>query len=96
MAIGYGEACPKPEARKRVKARRKRQAAKVVKAVRSQLVYDALEHCERCGVYLGQFGHAHHRKPRSLGGKWTIENLAYYCARCHAVAHRLKVAKETL
>lgn len=96
MAIGYGEACPKPEARKRVKARRKRQAVKVVKSVRAVLVDEVCGRCERCGMFLGDFGHAHHRKPRSLGGKWTIENLAYYCARCHAVAHRLKVAKEVV
>ena len=33
-----GIACPKPEPRKRVKARRQRQAAKVVKSVRAQCV----------------------------------------------------------
>ena len=33
-----GIACPKPEPRKRVKARRTRQAAKVVKSVRAQCV----------------------------------------------------------
>ena len=38
MAIGFGIAQPKPEARKRVKARRKRQAAKVVKSIRAQCV----------------------------------------------------------
>lgn len=38
MAIGYGVAVPKPETRKRVKGRRKRQAAKVVKSVRARCV----------------------------------------------------------
>lgn len=92
MAVGYGVACPKPEPQKRVTARRKRQAAKVVKSVRAQVVDDASGRCEDCGVYVGaHFGHAHHRVPRSLGGTWTVENIKLVCPCCHARAHRLRV-----
>lgn len=87
MAVGFGEACPKPEARKRVKARRKRQAAKVVKSVRARLVERANSCCERCGMFSGDAGHAHHRIPRSRGGKWTMETMEYLCPGCHYDAH---------
>jgi 5-methylcytosine-specific restriction endonuclease McrA len=82
-----GVACPKPEPRKRVKARRKLQAAKVVKSVRAAVVERAGGKCERCGLW-PTWGHAHHRKPRSLGGKWTVENIILLCPSCHAKAHR--------
>lgn len=38
MAIGFGEACPKPMTRKRVKGRKDRAEAKVKKSVRAQCV----------------------------------------------------------
>ena len=91
MAIGFGVACPKPEPRKRVKARRDRQSAKVVKKVRETCVELASESCQRCGRFVSAFGHAHHRLARSLGGKWTVENIEFLCPRCHNIAHRLKV-----
>jgi len=83
-----GIACPKPEPRKRVKARRKRQAAQVVKSVRAQCVERSGGSCEECGCECLFDGHAHHKIPRSLGGKWTTENIVYLCPLCHAKAHR--------
>lgn len=77
---------PGPTARYR--AKRRRAAAKVVKVVRPLVVDRAASCCERCGVYVGDDGQAHHRLPRSRGGAWTLENIAYLCASCHSTAHR--------
>jgi hypothetical protein len=35
----------------------------------------------------GDFGHAHHRIPRSRGGQWTLDNMEYLCPECHQLAH---------
>ena len=79
---------PKGERHTRVQGRRKRQRRKIVKSVRATLVTRANGRCQRCRRYLGEDGHAHHRRPRSLGGTWTVKNLAYLCASCHREAHR--------
>lgn len=80
---------PKGERRTRTVARRKRQRRKVVKAVRPELVARAKGRCERCRTWLGEFGgHAHHRRPRSLGGKFILSNLAYLCPSCHEQVQR--------
>ena len=89
MAIDYSAlALPKPEPTKRLKARRKRQAAKVVQSVRAAVVERAHGFCERCGLYVGLDGHAHHRTPRSRGGTWTLDNILLLCPFCHMSAHR--------
>lgn len=87
MAIAFGVACPKPESRKRIKGRKDREHAKVRKSVRADVVIRAKGCCERCGQFCGDAGHAHHRIPRSRGGKWTVENIQYVCPGCHLEAH---------
>lgn len=73
--------------RRILKARKQRAERKIVQAVRAQLVDRAERRCERCRVWCGETGHAHHRKPRSLGGEWTLDNLQLLCATCHWTAH---------
>ena len=92
MAIDYTVlALPKGPTRKQLRAKQARALAKQVTAVREAVVYNAKQCCSGCGVYVGHYGHAHHVRPRSLGGKWTAENMKYLCATCHARAHRLRV-----
>ena len=77
----------KPEARRRVKARRKRQMANVIRSVRAAVVARARGCCERCGRWCGTAGHAHHRRPRSRGGTWTFTNIQWLCPDCHRTVH---------
>lgn len=79
---------PKPESRARIKARADRAEAKVRQTVRQQAVERAAFSCELCGQWTGTWGHAHHIKPRSRGGKWTLDNIEYLCAGCHAERHK--------
>lgn len=78
---------PKPEPRRRVKAGAKRAARKIIQSVRAAVVTRANGCCERCGAFVGDAGHAHHRIPRSRGGAWTVENIEYLCPGCHYDAH---------
>lgn len=71
----------------RYRAKRRREKAKTAKTVRPQVVARAESCCERCGIYCGDFGHAHHRIPRSRGGQWTVENIEYVCPGCQMLAH---------
>jgi len=41
--------------------------------------------CERCGRFTRVY--AHHRLPRSRGGKHTPENRAWLCWNCHREVH---------
>ncbi len=77
---------PGPTAKAR--AKRKRALMKLAKVVRAGVVARAEGCCERCGLYVGDDGHAHHRIPRSRGGPWTELNIEYLCAQCHSTAHR--------
>ena len=78
----------KPGPTARARATRRRAAMALAKVVRAAVVKRAEGCCERCGLYVGDDGHAHHRIPRSRGGKWTIENIQYLCVVCHQTAHR--------
>ncbi len=77
----------KPGPTAKYRAKRRRYVGKVVKHVRPQLVARAQGICERCPQWCGDYGHAHHRIPRSRGGTWTLENLEYLCPGCHMLAH---------
>lgn len=79
---------PKPEPRHKTNARKDRAEAKVMRNVRDAAVERAKLSCEQCGKWTGTWGHAHHIVPRSRGGKWVIENIAYLCAGCHAERHK--------
>ena len=80
-------AYPKPVTRQRLQARKRRAQQKIVRAVRAAVEARANYHCERCGCWCGDAGHAHHCIPRSRGGKWTLENITYLCPACHQRAH---------
>lgn len=91
MTLAEVQAAPqpnaKPEPQKRTNARKKRAARKFVGQLRQQVVARAHERCERCGQWCADWGHAHHRIPRSRGGQWTLENIEYVCPSCHREAH---------
>lgn len=84
MAVGFGTACPKPEPRKRTKARKQRAEAKVVRDVRETIVSRDKGSCRVCGRVGTE---AHHIKKRSQGGKWTTENIILVCLPCHQFIH---------
>lgn len=89
MAINTaGLRFPKGRTRKQIKGRQRRAERKVVQSVRAQVIERAKGCCERCGYAVFENGHAHHRTPRSRGGKWTVANIQYLCCFCHALAHR--------
>ena len=87
-ASRVGRPNPKPESRKRIKGRKKRGLRRIVKAVRPMVIERADGCCARCGHWVGEDGHTHHRVPRSLGGRWELSNLELLCADCHERAHR--------
>jgi 5-methylcytosine-specific restriction endonuclease McrA len=68
-------------------ARMDRMKGYVRNTVRHQAVKRADFSCEACGKWTGTWGHAHHIKPRSRGGKWTLDNIEYLCSQCHADRH---------
>ena len=72
---------------KAVKAKAKRTAQQVVKAVRAKAVEQARHRCEACQKWIGDAGEAHHKVKRSQGGKWTAANIKYLCGTCHQKAH---------
>lgn len=97
---------PKPEPRKRVKARKDRAFAKARKACR-EVVYARVEgKCQRCQkpLYLNpsdegadwyNVANINEMTPRSLGGDSTDpESCDCLCARCHTGSgrHRARVA----
>jgi 5-methylcytosine-specific restriction endonuclease McrA len=86
MGLPFHPQQPGPT-RKQLKGRKLRTAAKVRKSVRGQVVARAEGCCERCGAYVGDAGHAHHRIPRSRGGRWTVRNIQLVCPGCHVEAH---------
>jgi 5-methylcytosine-specific restriction endonuclease McrA len=93
MAIGYGVACPKPEPRKRVKAREKRAESKQVKAIRAAVFERDRFLCRCCGHRPAES--MHEIRPRSLGGKVSMENSIASCGSgttgCHGrlQSHRI-------
>jgi 5-methylcytosine-specific restriction endonuclease McrA len=80
-------AIPKGKTRKQLKAKKQRAAVTVRKGIRAQIVARAEGRCERCKWWIDDWGHAHHRIPRSRGGRWTLGNIEYLCAKCHRLAH---------
>lgn len=90
-----GLAIPKPEPRKRTKARRKRQFAKARKTCRAARYLKDGGRCVRCKkpLYLNpsdegadwfNVANINEKKPRSLGGSATdVENANTLCAGCH-------------
>lgn len=96
MAIDYSRlTIPKPEPRKRVKARRKRVWQKARQAARAERYALDGGKCVRCGKPLRlngtepgatEFNTAHINEivPRSLGGSAVdVNNLNTKCAGCH-------------
>jgi hypothetical protein len=94
---------PKPEPRRKVKARTARQQA-AARAACVVAVWKRTDHCcEFCGRWVKrpreatsalEIGHVHELVPRSLGGDPTDPNgCVLVCAFCHEAIHakRLKV-----
>lgn len=76
---------PKPEPRKRMKARKQRQQAKADRQVYAAVTARDGGCCRVCGSRVNV--HRHHLKPRSLGGETTESNLVLLCGACHRNAH---------
>ena len=53
--------------------------------IRRQVFERDSRRCVDCGkLETWENFHLHHKKARSLGGDWSLENLATLCAECHA------------
>lgn len=95
-----GLAIPKPEPRKRVKARRKRVFAKARKAARTERYTRDGGRCVRCKkpLYLNaneegadwfNVANINEKRPRSLGGDPLDPNgQSTLCAKCHTGSGR--------
>lgn len=101
MAIDYSVlANPKPEPRKRVKARRKRQFAKARKAARAERYRLDGGRCVRCkkplhlnpsdeGADWFNVANINEKRPRSLGGDpLDPKGQNTLCASCHTGSGR--------
>src|SRR4051812_18528693 len=93
MAIGYGAPCPKPEPRKRTKARTEQQASSHVKSIR-EAVFEREHHaCRCCGTRMATS--MHEIRPRSLGGAVSMENSIALCGSgttgCHGFCQRYSI-----
>lgn len=89
------EGFPKPEPRRRVKARVREAQATKRRACVLAVWERAKWRCEKCGRFLKQssvwwfeIGHVHEVVPRSRGGDPTDPaNCALLCPLCHKQAH---------
>lgn len=90
MAIGFGEACQKPEPRKKSKGRQERLTQVHVKMVRGQVFTD---HDDRCVVCHGRAESMHELIPASVVGDrilaTTVDNSVPVCGSgttgCHGL-----------
>lgn len=91
-----GIACPKPTPRRILKARRKRQAAKVVKAVRAYVFEREGGMCRCCVTRRAES--MHEIIPRSLGGEVSRTNSIAVCGDgtcgCHGKLQRHEIRVE--
>lgn len=85
MAVGYGEACPKPEPRKRVKARKVRQHRTRVHEIRDYVFMRERDICRCCRV---RAAHSMHELQfRSVGGKVSKANSVAVCGSGTTLCH---------
>lgn len=78
MPIDYSKfALPKPEPRKRVKARRKRQQAAIVRDIRTYVFLREQNICRICRIRRAES--MHEIRPRSLGGRVSPQNSIAVC-----------------
>lgn len=54
---------------------------------RAAILTRDLHRCVRCGRYLAEGAHLHHRKLRSQGGEGAVENGVSLDSLCHAWVH---------
>jgi HNH endonuclease len=55
---------------------------------RAAVLFRDQSRCVRCGLYLRDHPHVHHRKLRSQGGRGNVANGVTLCFKCHEWAHR--------
>lgn len=85
MAIGYGEPCPKPEPRKKEKARKLRLHRTTVHDVRDWVFARERDMCRCCRA---RAAHSMHELvPRSLGGKVSRRNSVAVCGSGTSMCH---------
>lgn len=84
---------PKPKTRKQLKARKKRQAAKEIRAVRAYVFERERGICRCCGWMPAES--MHELRPRSLGGKVSRDNSVAVCGDgvrgCHGKLQRHEI-----
>ena len=82
---------PKPERRKRQKAREKRERAALRQSVRKD-VFARDRVCRACGQCTPE--HLHHIRYRSQGGEDSTNNTCAVCVKCHGDIHDRKIDLE--
>lgn len=94
------KAVPKPEARKKTKARQQRADAKRAKTFRFAVWIRDGSHCRHCGQELWNrefipgltgdlVGHVHHLRGRNVApeDRYNPDKAVLLCARCHRAVH---------
>lgn len=66
------------------------------RTVRKAALTRDLNRCVRCGRFLPEGAHLHHRKLRSQGGLGVVENAATLDAACHHWVHHTVAAAKAL
>lgn len=61
-------------------------------AVRAKVLTRDLNRCARCGRFIPEGAHLHHRKLRSQGGLGLVENGITLCPLCHHWVHNTVAA----
>ena len=94
LTISYdGFAYPKKVAKVLERATKKAAASKVARDAITLVWKRAAHRCERCGRMVVQGadsltrGEVHHKRFRSQGGTWDLDNLELTCVRCHKGVH---------
>lgn len=85
MAIGYGVPAPKPEPRKKTKARKARQKLTNVHLVREYVFARERDICRCCRC---RPAHSmHEMRPKSLGGRVSKRNSVAVCGSGTSMCH---------
>lgn len=106
MAWGYGEPCPKPERRSRLKKRKERKQRLSRAQCRAIVFANAKNRCERCGrqvtddtePWRDERAHVNETVPRSKdrNAPYKPECCELLCRRCHLPNGRHAPTKERM